>query len=180
VFIETGTYQGNTLGGVLQDFETLVSIELDQSLHESAVRRFAEHPKVKLLPGDSAKRLTDAFNLAGGRPALIWLDAHFSGPGTSKGAANTPILDEIKIVLSRAGPRDIIMIDDLRCFAPPSPNFEWDAALEGYPAASDVAKLFTGRGYKVLVMCDALIALPQSVFSEVRTTAVLRACRNCG
>jgi len=176
VFIETGTYRGGTLGGVLQDFETLVSIELDPALHAAAVQGFADHPNVRLLHGDSAERLAEAFDLAGGRAALVWLDAHCSGPGTSRAAGNTPIVREIEILLSRAGPRDVVMIDDLRCFTTPLPGFEWDPALAGYPSAPEIARRFADHKYQVVVMCDALIAIPHGVLAEVKTTPVLSAC----
>ena len=174
-FIETGTYRGDTLLGIVSDFDCLVSIELDKSLHQRALERFADQEKIVLLQGDSSQKLPEAFDFVAGRPALIWLDAHFSGPGTARGKGNTPIIGEIETVLSRATPSDVVIVDDLRCFTQPPPGFDTDEALEGYPAAEEIADLFRSRSYEVLVVCDALIALPPSARDLVSISPVLRA-----
>lgn len=176
VFIETGTYRGDTLASVAKDFEALISIELNQELHASASQRFADDTSITLLQGDSTSKLEEAFDLAGGRPALVWLDAHFSGVGTSKGDGNTPILAEIETVLRKASPQDVVMVDDLRCFTSPKEGFEIDAALLEYPEAAQVAALFVEAGYSVFVVCDALIAIPSDLQKKVRTTPVIEAC----
>lgn len=174
-FIETGTYRGDTLLGIVSDFDCLVSIELDSGLHQRARERFLDQEKIVLLQGDSSEKLPEAFDVVAGRPALIWLDAHFSGPGTARGKGNTPIIGEIETVLACATPLDVVIVDDLRCFTQPHLGFATDEALEGYPAADEIADLFRSRSYEVLVVCDALIALPPSARDLVSISPVLRA-----
>ena len=52
-FVETGTYFGVTLGGLIGDFERLVSVEISKSLYESNSKRYQGQKHVTLLHGDS-------------------------------------------------------------------------------------------------------------------------------
>ena len=68
----------------------------------------------KVLPSVLA-RLTE--------PALFWLDAHYSGPGTARASRDTPIVDEISAILAHPVPGHVALIDDARGFG----------ALRDYP-----------------------------------------------
>src|SRR5437868_2762726 len=59
VFIETGTYLGDTLAAVKDAFDTCISIELDPALHARARTRFATDSRVQLRQGDSAQVLPE-------------------------------------------------------------------------------------------------------------------------
>src|SRR4051812_5100148 len=74
-FVETGTYLGQSLENIASLFETAVSIELSDELYAAACARFASRGNVKLLHGDSARRIEDAADLCAGGPVLYWLDA---------------------------------------------------------------------------------------------------------
>jgi FkbM family methyltransferase len=176
VFIETGTYRGDTLGPLMEDFESLYSIELDPALYEAAKWRFSADQKVTLLQGDSSSMLAESLTLAHGRPALVWLDAHFSGHGTAKGSLNSPVLAELDVLHKHGSGHDIIIVDDLRCFADQPKGFEVDPALDDYPQASAIAAVLRGRGFEVFVLCDALVAIPKSMMTDVALTPVLLAC----
>ena len=52
-FVETGTYFGVTLGGLIGDFERLISVEISKSLHDGNLKRFEGQKHVTLLQGDS-------------------------------------------------------------------------------------------------------------------------------
>ncbi len=52
-FVETGTYFGVTLGGLIGDFERLISVEISKSLHDANSKRFQGQKHVTLLQGDS-------------------------------------------------------------------------------------------------------------------------------
>ncbi len=52
-FVETGTYFGVTLGGLIGDFEQLFSVEISKSLHDTNSKRFEGQKHVTLLQGDS-------------------------------------------------------------------------------------------------------------------------------
>ncbi len=52
-FVETGTYFGVTLGGLMGDFDRLISVEISKALHDANSKRFQDHKHVTLLQGDS-------------------------------------------------------------------------------------------------------------------------------
>ncbi len=132
--VETGTYLGDTLFALKDNVNNLYSIELDEYLYYRARKRFQPYPHVHLLLGDSAHVLPILqANLDG--PCLFWLDGHYSGGITAKGAANTPIIDELETILARPEPGDVILIDDARCFD----------GKDNYPTIDELRRLLLMR-----------------------------------
>lgn len=123
--IETGTYYGSMLLAMRNRFDNLYSIELDDYLHARAGRFLGRYRNIHLLKGDSASRLPEVLaDLK--EPALFWLDAHYSGPGTAKGTLETPIAREMDLVLQHPVPGHVILIDDAHDFGvlPDYPTIE--------------------------------------------------------
>jgi hypothetical protein len=116
VFIETGTYKGDMVYAMLDQFEEIFSIELDRALFEKAQRRFSEYSHVHIMHGQSGE-LLPAILRDVTQPCLFWLDAHWSGGSTAKGELETPIIQELQCILNHTNAEDhIILIDDARCF----------------------------------------------------------------
>jgi len=115
IFIETGTYMGDTLEAMLPHFEQLYSIEIYKPLYKLNRRRFNKNQKVTLVNGDSAEKLKDIVPFLD-KPAIFWLDGHYSGQGTGKGIKDTPIYEELTIIFKMACTDFVILIDDARCF----------------------------------------------------------------
>lgn len=116
VFIETGTYTGHMVYGVLNEFKEIYSIELDRTLAEKAKTRFTGYRHVHIIQGDSGKVLPEILKTITG-PCLFWLDAHYSMGKTAKGDINTPIVQELNCILSREGSeQDVLLIDDARSY----------------------------------------------------------------
>lgn len=115
VLIETGTYLGDTIAATQNSFSEIYSIELSPELHKQAQKRFRNHPKIHLLQGDSGRSLR-AILASVTRPALFWLDAHYSEGITARGTIDTPIVQELETILLTAGPRSVVLIDDARMF----------------------------------------------------------------
>jgi len=115
VFVETGTLAGEMIDAVLGRFDRIYSIELDDGWYAKAVARFADRPDVTLLHGDSATRLSEVLAQVN-EPALFWLDAHYSGPITARGALDSPIVQELEAIARHAVRGHVILIDDMREF----------------------------------------------------------------
>lgn len=116
VFLETGTYMGYMVNSVLNKFSTIYSIELDHVLASQAKRRFSKYKHISILEGDSAKVLPDLLEQINS-PCLFWLDAHYSGGITAKAEIETPVMMELRLILSHPmAPSHVILIDDARCF----------------------------------------------------------------
>jgi len=113
--IETGTFAGGMIDAVQDRFDRIVSIELDPDWHMRAVERFRSAPHITLLQGDSGTRLQEV--LATLRdPALFWLDAHYSGPITARGALDSPIVQELDAIRAHPVAGHVVLIDDIRDF----------------------------------------------------------------
>lgn len=114
--VETGTYYGDMLDAVINDFSKLYSIELSKDLFTRATKRFKKHESIAIFQGDSKETLKEIFPLLKKEKCLFWLDAHYSEGITAKGEKETPIIEELQIILDRENKNDVILIDDARCF----------------------------------------------------------------
>lgn len=113
-FIETGTYMGEMVYSLRNNFKTLYTIELSHTLYEIAKNHFKEFGHINFLQGDSGivlGKITDKLN----EPAILWLDGHYSGGVTEKGELETPVMKELQSIFSSPYSH-IILIDDARCF----------------------------------------------------------------
>lgn len=141
-FVETGTADGFTTLGLADDFDRLITIELDYDryLHVTTAD-LMRYPNILPLWGDSARVLREVAQFLE-EPALFWLDAHYSGG--ARGDKDTPIEDELNILGGHVDPRGndgitelrhVILIDDARLFGddPAYPTLGWvQAWAEGH------------------------------------------------
>ena len=80
-----------------------------------AVKRFEKNPRIKILHGDSGSVLNELLKTISEK-ALFWLDGHYSEGITAKGEYNTPIINELRSILTHQVDGHVILIDDARCF----------------------------------------------------------------
>lgn len=124
VWVETGTFMGDTAAILALEAKEVYTIEPDRALFEKAETRFRSNPRVHVIHGLSE----DVF------PALLptlngavnfWLDGHFSGGITHQGPTDCPVRDELSSIESNMALYDnvTVLIDDIRCFDPSIPGF---------------------------------------------------------
>lgn len=111
-FIETGTYKGDMVEKMRNNFGKIYSIELDSELYRQAKKRFAGESYIRIIHGDSALELKKIL-LETEEPALFWLDAHAGGAIT---AFNSPIVAELDAIFSHSVRGHVILVDDARHF----------------------------------------------------------------
>lgn len=114
-FIESGTYFGDTLLIVRNNFKEIFSIELDTTLYEKAKNRFMRFPNIKILQGDSSIVLPKILPDISER-CLFWLDGHYSAGITAKGNTECPIISELEAIYNHRSNDDVILIDDARLY----------------------------------------------------------------
>jgi hypothetical protein len=114
-FIETGTYTGEMVQAMIGHVDRIVSIEIAPALHAQAVRRFAGLRQIQLLLGDSATRLPEVLASLDA-PALFWLDGHYMGGESGRGAEDTPVSAEMTALLAHPVRGHVVLIDDARLF----------------------------------------------------------------
>lgn len=143
-FVETGTYTGEMISAVRRHFERIVSIELDARLYEAACRRFEGDAGVELLHGDSAELLPIVLRDLH-EPAMFWLDGHFMGAGTGRGAVDSPLTDELRALLAHPVRGHVVLIDDARLCV----------GADGYPSIDELRAMVTRERPGTLVTVDA-------------------------
>lgn len=136
VLVETGTYKGEMIAAMKDDFRKLYSIELADHFFEDAVQRFWADEKITILNGDSGQVLKELVPKLDG-PALFWLDGHYSAGMTARGDKDTPVIEELVHILAREDLRCAILIDDARCFEGQSEQV--------YPSLDEVKALVAER-----------------------------------
>jgi len=115
-FVETGTYQGDTLAMVAQNKKIqCTSIELSPFYAQKARVRFRSYSNVEILEGDSGLLMPQVVKELQ-EPALFWLDGHYSSGDTAKASSNTPITQELDAILTSVIHGHVLLIDDIRLF----------------------------------------------------------------
>jgi hypothetical protein len=115
LFVETGTFLGETTLMMASVFERCWTVEIDQALYEQALRRFQGHHNITALHGDSASRIVDILRDIDA-PAVFWLDGHYSRANTGRGITDTAIVSELVHIFEHPIKEHVILIDDARDF----------------------------------------------------------------
>jgi hypothetical protein len=118
IFVETGTYVGDTLWFFRNTFRKIYSIEVEPQLAANAQHRFRKFKHVQIIKGDSAQKLGEIVDQIDGR-SLFWLDGHYSSGITGRGASDCPIWAELREITRIKNAPFSIFIDDARCFGSP-------------------------------------------------------------
>ena len=117
IWVETGTYLGQTTKELAKHGLFVYSIEPEPTLYSNASAFFQSFSNVEILRGFSEEILPSLLPKLSG-DINFWLDGHYSGGVTQKGPQDTPILDELSCIAGnlRNFGNVCVMIDDIRCF----------------------------------------------------------------
>jgi len=156
VFIETGTYRGGTAEWACRHFADVQSIEWSEAIYRETKARIGGLPNLTLHCGDTREILPQLVQ-ALDKPAVMWLDAHWSGKATAGISDQCPLLEELTII-DRAGPEVAMLIDDARFFLAPPPE---PLNIDDWPDLGTVVQtLAKGRERYVAVTEDVIVAVP--------------------
>ena len=125
--VETGTYRGDMIDAQRNNFDTIVTIELDDELFAAVEKKYEPFSHITVLHGDSGQLMSKATEMCDG-PTTFWLDGHYSGGVTAGRKTDPPIVQELSIIAARNDDADVILIDDARLFG-------W---RRGYPRISKI------------------------------------------
>jgi hypothetical protein len=147
VFVETGTYEGETTQRLSRDFDRLYTVEIDPELARLARMRFGRSPHVTALEGSGPERLREVLADLD-RPALFWLDSH---PCTTKtSGAGSPAVDELRQVMAHPVPGHVVLVDDVRLLS----------GTDGWPTLEEVLAVVDGTRFETEVADDVLRVTP--------------------
>ncbi|MDB6029269.1 MAG: hypothetical protein JWM68_5492 [Verrucomicrobiales bacterium] len=167
LFVETGTFQGDTLALARKFFKKCHSVEMSPQLHEKAVRRFTGDTGVEIHLSDSPGALRKLRDQFASTPTLFWLDAHWCVADDTSGAdSQTPLIEEIQAI-HKLHPDSVVLIDDARLYlcAPPAPH-----RVSDWPELDEVARaLFAlSNDHRLVVYNDVFIFYPKRLLSVMR------------
>jgi len=114
VFVETGTFMGDTTNTMRKCAQQVYTIELSHPLFQKAVERFKAYPHVECLEGNSMHVLPKVLKKISAKP-LFWLDGHYSAGKTARGEKDTPIMEELASIHHSGIQSMVLLIDDARC-----------------------------------------------------------------
>jgi len=160
IFVETGTYSGESTKVAAQIFPEIYSVELNQNLYNQACSKFTQQSHVHLYQGHSPEFLRSICPTLHARSSSIvfWLDAHECGTGHYHDIV-TPIVEELR-ALAECNMNDaIVLIDDMRCFGSTIGDHEI-YAFDGYPSFQKICSLLKdiNPNYTCILAGDTLIA----------------------
>lgn len=148
-FVETGTYLGQMVASVKDEFATIASIELSRELTAYNRQQFKGYNHISILEGDSSSALPTLL-AALTEPCLFWLDAHYSAGITAMGDSSTPVMEELRAILSNSVREHIVLIDDARCFT----------GENGYPVLDEIRlEVETSRPDLSLSVSDDIVRI---------------------
>ena len=149
ILIETGTYLGTTVNATKNVFSKVYSIELDRKLYERAKNKFKKFKSIQIIRGDSSIILPQLLKKID-KPCLFWLDAHFSKGITARGRKDTPIWEELTVILNHKIKDHVILIDDADSFT----------GKNDYPPLSEVKEFILKKdSYSRLKIKDNIIII---------------------
>lgn len=124
IWVETGSYLGQTTKVLSKIGTKVFSIEPEPTLFENVKKYFANTKNIYILKGTSESVLKLLLPSIRG-DINFWLDGHYSAGISFKGTSVTPILDELKCISQniRNFNKICVLIDDIRCFNPHQPEY---------------------------------------------------------
>ncbi|MBK6744388.1 MAG: glycosyltransferase [Hydrogenophilales bacterium] len=170
VFVETGTFMGDSCETVKNHFQEIFTVELSEQYSQKAQSRFADFPYISVIQGASPEALADLAPMLTGRSVLYFLDAHWcNAQNTAGSTSQCPLLDELRAI-GQLNLDSAIVIDDARLFLapPPAPHeiAQWPTLPEILSALGEL-----GTGHQLMVINDNIVFFPPSARFAVRQYA---------
>jgi len=161
VFIEGGTYQGDTAKEMSWLFNKVYTIEKSEHMYELAKNNIGNINNVVLLKGDTRQHLEKI--LLDNDNILFWLDAHWSGGLTYGEEDECPLIEELNIIFKHSK-NFVILIDDARLFLAPPPK---PHNLLNWPTLSEILRVLP-LGWEMIEFEDVIYLLPGGIFNDFR------------
>ena len=117
VWIETGTFLGDTTAFLTKISKKVYSIEPSAELFEKAQRRL-KNTNAEIINDISENVFPLLLPKIQFKQVNFWLDGHYSAGATFQGPKNCPVVEELASIQENLNSFDelVILIDDVRCF----------------------------------------------------------------
>jgi GT2 family glycosyltransferase len=174
VFVETGTFKGDTVESLSKYFDKLITIEFSEQLWSVATARFKDVGNIETHLGNSPEVLAKLRPALMNLSSLFWLDAHWCvAENTAGNQSQCPLLDEIRAI-NKLSDSSVLLIDDARLFLapPPAPHdvSQWPSFEEIIAALRRLSDQ-----HELMIVNDTIIFYPKEIKNSVAMYA-----RTCG
>jgi hypothetical protein len=154
VWIETGTYLGQTTRKLSTMGSRVISIEPSTKFSADATVRLRSFSNIKIinaLSEDVLDQTISSVEQLKQKSIAFWLDGHFSEGNTFLGPLETPIESELNVISSHLGNFESVwvFVDDFRCFV---------QSNKDYPAPSILVDWAKCNGLNWTVENDIFLA----------------------
>jgi hypothetical protein len=150
-FVEAGTLSGLTAARCAPIFAQVYTIELDQELARRATSYLAPLPNVRVIQGDAPFKLPELLGNSAVRDALLFLDGHYSGAGTTCGDLPEPAVEILPLIAPYQAKIKAVIIDDFRSFGT-EPGYPKKSAL-----LEQAERYFAENSFDLSVNLDQVI-----------------------
>lgn len=150
VLYESGTFKGDMIHGMKDKYKDITTVELSDFYFHIAKKRFKKYKHIRVIKGNSEVEIKK-FLKSLKKPAVFWLDGHFSSGNTAKSKTNTPILNELRSILNHKIKSHVILIDDARHFN----------GKDDYPKITSLRAMLRRINYKLNVKDDVIRIIPR-------------------
>jgi hypothetical protein len=154
VFVEAGTFHGESALRASKIFSRVITIEKSSFLFMQSSKRLKRQPNIACYNGCTREHVTT--HLRELDNPLFWLDAHWSGGMTSGQKDECPILDELSLIFAKGLNCFAILIDDARLFTAPPPR---PHDRNQWPRIDELAKMIPDN-CSMYIHSDIIYILP--------------------
>jgi hypothetical protein len=175
-FVETGTFQGDTLDIIAKsNVSKIISLELSDVFLKSCKKRFENNPNIFIYKGNSKYDLYDKIKNIDSK-ITFWLDSHWSGiPDVACDSVTIcPVLEELEQIKQHSNTHTI-MINDIRLMNNSNNKYE------GFPIKIDqiLTKLYEINPNYQIKYFDDYCAKNDVLVAYIDSVCVHKYLTNC-
>lgn len=161
VFVEGGTYLGNTARSMSAKFRKVYTIEKSDVIFSKAKQNLKNIPNITMIKGDTRDHLKDI--VKNNNNILFWLDAHWSTGDTYGAEDECPLIEELKIIFEY--PKNYaILIDDARYFLAPPP---YPHNFKSWPSMKDIFNTMP-QNWSFIAYEDVIYLYPSKIEESLK------------
>lgn len=163
VFVEGGTYKGETAKNMSTNFRKVYTIEKSDIMFDIGSENLKDIDNITMFKGDTRDYLHDI--LKNNDNILFWLDAHWSGGDTYGEEDECPLVEELEIIFEYSNKNKVILIDDARLFLapPPAPH-----NYQNWQSVTDIVRILP-EDWEFIEFEDVIYLFPKSINADFKS-----------
>jgi len=162
IFVEGGTYKGDTAKKMSNKFRKVYTIEKSDIMFNEAKENLKDIKNIILLKGDTREHFPNI--IKENDNILFWLDAHWCGGNTYGQEDECLLVEELEIIF-KYQKNYVILIDDARLFLAPPP---YPHKIENWPSLIDIVKIMP-NDFEIIIFEDVIYIFPKVISQKFKS-----------